>query len=144
MSQETKNKVIGKINKIRANIESFISDVNVGDLKASINLLVKDAQTDFNRLLDKDVDAVRKRLQKEKEDFEAKARKFLEEQKKEFATLQEKLDTLVKATAKLKEKRHAEAPKAQAAGTRKKVTKATTKKVATKPRATKKATKKKV
>ncbi len=143
MSEETKNKVIGKINKIKANIETFISDVNVGDLKASINLLVKDAQEDFNRLVDKDVDAVRKRLKKEKEDLEGKARKFLKAQKKEFKALQEKLDTLVKATAKLKEKRHAEDPKIQTPATRKKVTKVTTKKVPAKPRATKKATTKK-
>jgi hypothetical protein len=144
MSENTRNRVIGKINKIKANIESFISDVNVKDLKSSINLLFKDAHKDFNRLVDKDVDAVRKRLQKEKEDFEVKARKFLEAQKKEFTTLQEKLDTLVKATTKLKEKRHANAPRSQAAGTRKKTAKITNKKVTAKPRTTKKANKKKV
>lgn len=122
MSEETKNKVMGKINEIKSNIETFISDVNVNDLKASVNLMVKDAQKDFNKLVDKDLDIVRKKLQKEKNDFEAKARKFLDGHKKEIASLQSKVEKLVKATQKLSQKKSA-APKATAAGSKKKVLK---------------------
>jgi hypothetical protein len=123
MSEATNNKVIGKINAIKSNVEAFVADVKVGDLKASINSLVRDAQKDLKGLVDKDIEAVRQRLQKEKADFEAKARKFLDAQKKELATLQEKLDTLVKATAKLKKSRAAAAAKAAGPATRKKATK---------------------
>jgi hypothetical protein len=102
MSQETKNKVIGKINEIKSNIESFISEVNVDELKSSFNAIVKDAQKDFNRLVDRDLENVKKKLQKEKADFEKKAKIFLEGQRKELNTLQAKFEKLVKAGAKLK------------------------------------------
>jgi hypothetical protein len=105
MSEDTKQKVMGKINEIKSNIESFVSDINVNELKASINSMVKDAQKDLNKLIDKDLDSVKRKLQKEKDDFEAKAKKFLDGHKKELTTLQAKFDKLVKATSKLKAKK---------------------------------------
>jgi hypothetical protein len=63
---------------------------------------------------------VKKKLQKEKEDFEAKAKKFLEGQKKELATLQAKFDKLVKATAKLKAAKSSSTAKSAATTTSKK------------------------
>ena len=104
MTEETKKKMMGKINEIKSNIETFIADVNVNDLKTSFNHLVKDAQSDLNKLIDRDLDNMKKKLQKEKEEFETKAKKFLEAQKKELSILQGKFDRLVKATAKLKKR----------------------------------------
>lgn len=102
MSEETKNKVMGKINEIKSNIETFISDVNVKDLKKSFNLMIKDAQKDFKGIVERDLESVRKKLQKEKQDFELKAKKFLEGHKKELSNLQEKLDKLIKSSTKIK------------------------------------------
>ncbi len=119
MSEDTKNKVMGKINEIKSNIETFISDVNVSDLKSSFNLLVKDAQADLNKIIDRDLDNVKKKLQKEKEEFENKAKKFLESQKKELSSLQAKFDRIVKATAQLKKRPE---PKAEATS-KKRITK---------------------
>jgi hypothetical protein len=102
MSEETKNKVMGKINEIKSNIETFISDVNLSDLKNNFNLMIKDAQKDFKGLVDKDLESVKKKLQKEKKDFQVKAKNFLNDQKKELATLQAKFDKLISATSKLK------------------------------------------
>jgi len=143
MTEETKNKVMGKINEIKSNIETFISDVNVSDIKSSINVMVKDAQKDFNKLVDKDLDNVKKKLQKEKDDFEAKAKKFLEGQKKELATLQAKFDKLVKATAKLKASKAASPAKSTSGATSKKKVIKKVSKATTKPGFKAKTTKKK-
>jgi len=102
MNEGRKNRVIGKINEIKSNIETFISDVNVNDLKSSFNLMVKDAQKDFHKLMEKDLENLKKKLQTEKSEFENKAKKFLDGHKKELAVLQSKIDKLVKSTAKLK------------------------------------------
>ena len=111
MSSETKNKVIGKINKIKSNIEKFIADVNVNDLKSSLNLMVKDAQKDFNNLVEKDLEKVRKKLKKEKEDFDAKAKKFLDGYKRELSSLEDKIDKLIKAKTKLTSSKNATSKK---------------------------------
>ena len=79
---------------------------------------------------------------KEKEDFESKTKKFLEGHKKELASLQAKVDKLIKASAGKAKK--ASAKPAPAAPTRKKVIKKVAKATA-KPgfkKTTKKATKK--
>lgn len=114
MSEDTKTKVMGKINEIKSNIESFISEVNVNELKSSFNLMVKDAQKDLNKLIDKDLENVKKKLNKEKADFEMKAKKFLDGHKKELETLQAKFDKLVKATSALKVKKGPAVAKASA------------------------------
>lgn len=119
-SNETKNKVMGKISEIKSNIESFIADVNVNDLKSSLNQMMKDAQKDFNGLVNKDLESMKAKLHKEKNDFEKKAKKFLEAHKKDLNTLQAKIDKLMKATKNSK----VPAAKAPAAsGTKKKVSK---------------------
>jgi DNA anti-recombination protein RmuC len=102
MTETTKTKVKAKINEIKNNIESFMADVNINELKSSLNTIVKDAQADLNKMIDKDLENVKKVLQKEKNDFESKAKKFLDNHKKELATLQTQIDRLVKAGAKLK------------------------------------------
>ena len=96
MSEGTKNKVIGKINEIKSNVETFLADVNVKDLKSSLNLLVQDAQKDFNKLVEKDLHAVKAKLQKERADIEKKAKKFLDGHKKELDGLQAKIEKLLK------------------------------------------------
>ena len=136
MNEDAKNKVIGKINEIKSNIETFIADVNVNDLKASFNLMVKDAQNDFNKVVNRDLAEVKKKLQKERQDIEKKAKKFLDGHRKELDTLQAKIEKLIKAGAKLKGKKAPAAPKAKVPATkkqvRKKVAKASTKKVSKK------------
>jgi len=133
MSESQKDKVMGQINKIRSNIESFISDVNVNELKASLNLMVKDAQKDLTKLVDKDLGTLKTRFAKERTILEKKAKKFYEKHQKEIDALQTKFDKLIKANSK---KSPAKATSA-ATGTKKKpalskkVAKAT-KKVATK------------
>jgi len=143
MNEGRKNRVMGKINEIKSNIETFISDVNVNDLKSSFNLMVKDAQKDFNKLMNRDLEVLKKKLQKEKSDFESKAKKFLEGHKKELATLQSKVDKLIKSTAKLNSSKTTSSPKMTPSSTttKKKVIKKVAK-VATKPGFKTKATKK--
>lgn len=142
MGEDTKAKVIGKINEIKSNIETFISDVNVNELKSSLNVMIKDAQKDFSKVVDRDLENVKKKLQKEKSDFEAKAKKFLDGHKKEVAMLQSKIDKLMKATAKLRKAKAPAAKSANAPTSRKKVIKKA--KAAAKPAGfkPKKATKK--
>jgi hypothetical protein len=145
MKEDTKAKVMGKFNEIKSNIETFISDVNVNELKQSLNTMIKDAQKDFSKLVDRDVESMKKKLQKEKADIESKAKKFLDGHKKEVAMLQAKIDKLMKATAKLR-KTKVGAPKAMTPTSKKKVlkkaAKATAKNPGFKPKTTKKTTRK--
>lgn len=122
-TEDTKAKVMGKINEIKSNVQTFINDVNMTDIKASINAMVKDAQKDFHKIVDKDIAEMKKKLQKEKTQVEMKAKKFLDGHKKELNTLQAKIDKLVKSAKNVKP-----VP----------VKKVTTKKVATKKKVSKK------
>lgn len=130
-TEDTKTKVLGKINEIKENVQTFIKDVDVSEIKATLNAKVKEAQKDWNKLVDKDLADMKKKLQKEKAEVEKKAKQFLDGHKKELNSLQARIDKLVKSAKKVKA---APAKKAPAK-------KATTKKVAKK--ATKKASKKK-
>jgi hypothetical protein len=112
-TQNQKEKVLGKINEIKKNVETFISDVNVNELKESLNTMVKDAQKDFNKLVDKDLGNLKLKFQKEKTVLEKKAKKFFDNHKKEIKALQDKFDKLVK-------KNKAKAPVKSAAPTTKK------------------------
>jgi hypothetical protein len=100
--QDTKAKVIGKINELKSNIENLISQVKVAEVKNSINAMVKDAQKDFNKLVDKDLEVVKNKLIKEKADIEKKAKKFFDNHKKELNSLQAKVEKLIKANSKKK------------------------------------------
>jgi polysaccharide deacetylase 2 family uncharacterized protein YibQ len=133
--QGQKEKVMGKINEIKKNVETFIADVNVNELKESLNTMVKDAQKDFNKLVDKDLGNLKSKFQKEKSVLEKKAKKFYDNHKKEISALQNKFEKLVKKAEK-KPAAKAAAPAAKA--TKKKVSK----KVAAVKKATKKVSKK--
>lgn len=98
--QGQKEKVMNKINEIKSNIETFISDVNVNDLKDSLNTMVKDAQKDFSKLVDKDLGTLKTKFAKEKSVLEKKAKKFFDNHQKEISALQAKFDKLVKASGK--------------------------------------------
>jgi len=102
MGEQTsqKEKVMGKINEIKKNVESFIADVNVSELKETLNTMVKDAQKDFSNLVDKDLGALKKKFAKEKGDLEKKAKKFFDNHKKEISALQAKFDKMVKSSGK--------------------------------------------
>lgn len=101
-STDTKTKVLGKINELKSNVQTFINDVNVQDIKASLNAKVKEAQKDWNKLVDRDLQDMKKKLQKEKAEVEMKAKKFLQDHKKELNTLQAKIDKLVKSAKNVK------------------------------------------
>lgn len=128
-STDTKTKVMGKINELKSNVQTFINDVDVSAIKASLNAKVKEAQKDWNKLVDRDLQDMKKKLQKEKAEVEAKAKKFLDNHKKELNTLQSKIDKLVKSAKSVK------APKATKKAPTKKVI---AKKVATKKKVAKK------
>ena len=104
MSEQTqpgqKEKIMGKINEIKSNVERAIAEVNVNELKDSLNTMVKDAQKDFSKLVDKDLGNLKSKFQKEKAVLEKKAKKFFDNHKKEIQALQTKFDELVKASAK--------------------------------------------
>lgn len=135
--QGQKEKVMGKINEIKKNVETFISDVNVNDLKESLNTMVKDAQKDLSKLVDKDLGNLKSKYQKEKLVLEKKAKKFFENHKKEISALQAKFEKMVKNSGKKAAPKAAAAP---AKATKKKVSK----KVATvAKKVTKKTAKKK-
>ncbi len=101
VKEDKKTVVMGKLNEIRSNIESFVSDLNVNELKTHFNKLVQDAQKDFNRLVNKDLEQVKSKLQKEKEDVEKKAKKFLETYRRDVQNLQTRFEKLKSATVKL-------------------------------------------
>lgn len=126
-AEDTKAKVMGKINELKSNVQTFINDVNVQDIKASFNAKMKEAQKDWNKLVDRDLQDMKKKLQKEKAEVEVKAKKFLDGHKKELNMLQAKIEKLVKSAKQVK----APAKKASAK-------KATAKKVATKKKVSKK------
>jgi hypothetical protein len=132
--QGQKEKVMGKINEIKKNVESFIADVNVNELKESLNTMVKDAQKDFNKLVDKDLGNLKSKFQKEKSVLEKKAKKFYDNHKKEISALQNKFEKLVKKA----EKKPAAKAAAKVATTKKKVNK----KVVAAKKVTKKVSKK--
>jgi len=94
-----------KLNEIKNNIETFISEVNVTELKESLNTMVKDAQKDLTKLVDKDLGQLKVKFNKEKLVLEKKAKKFFDNHKKEIDSLQSKFDKLVKTNAKKIEKK---------------------------------------
>ena len=117
MSDQTtqKEKVMGKINEIKKNVETFIADVNVNELKESLNTMVKDAQKDFSNLVDKDLGVLKTKFAKEKGILEKKAKKFYEGHKKEINALQAKFEKMVKTSGKKQTPKVAKAaPKAAA------------------------------
>jgi ElaB/YqjD/DUF883 family membrane-anchored ribosome-binding protein len=95
-----KEKVMGKINEIKKNVETFIADVNVNELKESLNTMVKDAQKDFSNLVDKDLGVLKTKFAKEKGILEKKAKKFYDGHKKEINALQAKFEKMVKNAGK--------------------------------------------
>jgi hypothetical protein len=100
MPSGQKEKIIGKINKMKSNVERVMSEVNVGELKDSLNNMVKDVQKDFSKLVDKDLGNLKSKLHKEKALLEKKAKKFLDNHKKEINALQVKFEKLMKASGK--------------------------------------------
>ena len=63
-TQERKEKVKQKLTEIKTNVETFISDIKVDDLKKSFSLMMKEAQKDFNKIVDQDLEKMKKKFQK--------------------------------------------------------------------------------
>lgn len=120
-SQERTEKVKKKLGEIKSNVETFISDIKVDDLKKSFTLMMKEAQRDFNKIVDQDLDKMKKKFQKEKVEIEKKTKKFIADQKKEISALQSKLEKLVKkAPGKKTAKKAAKKTAKKATATKKK------------------------
>lgn len=128
-----------KLNEIKNKLEGFIAEVNVNELKESLNSMLKDTQKDFTKLVDKDLGQLKVKFNKEKAILEKKAKKFYDNHKKEIDGLQAKFDKLVKKNAATIEKKVPAAKKAVTKDISKKVSKVT-KKIAKKT--AKKTTKK--
>lgn len=140
-SGNKKNKMKDRFKEIRSNVESFISDINVDDLKKSFGMMMKDAENDFNKLVNKDLETMKKKLQEEKADFEQKAKKFMAEHQKELDGIQSKFKQFVAATKQAAAKtRSKKSTQKEATPKKKATTKAATPKTAA-PKAAK-ATKK--
>lgn len=117
MSDETNNStnsnastVLDAIKNVKSTVEQFTSDKNLSQVKdtvkATVKVMVKDAQRDFAALVNKDLAVVKKKFAQERTQLEkelkkqtAVAKKFIDAQKKEIATLQARLEKLVKKTA---------------------------------------------
>lgn len=117
MSDETNNStnsnastVLDAIKNVKSTVEQFTSDKNLSQVKdtvkATVKVMVKDAQRDFAALVSKDLAVVKKKFAQERTQLEkelkkqtAVAKKFIDAQKKEIATLQARLEKLVKKTA---------------------------------------------
>lgn len=129
--ENVKNNVKENVKTVKNTMETFTSEANIKQIKASVKKLVQDAQKDFSKLVDKDVAAAKKKFNAEKVllDKEVKkqtlaAKKFIAAQKKEVAALQARLEKLVGNT----KKKAAPAKKATAKKVVKKATKKVTKK----------------
>lgn len=117
MSDESNNStnsnastVLDAIKNVKSTVEQFTSDKNLSQVKdtvkATVKVMVKDAQRDFAALVNKDLAVVKKKFAQERTQLEkelkkqtAVAKKFIDAQKKEIATLQARLEKLVKKTA---------------------------------------------
>lgn len=102
--------VLDAIKNVKSTVEQFTSDKNLSQVKdtvkATVKVMVKDAQRDFAALVNKDLAVVKKKFAQERTQLEkelkkqtAVAKKFIDAQKKEIATLQARLEKLVKKTA---------------------------------------------
>ena len=132
--ENVKKNVQQNVKNVKSTFETLVNDVNVNQIKSQLKKIVKDAQADLSKMVDRDISAAKKKIAAEKSSLEKEikkqsvlAKKFIESQKKEVAALQAKLEKLVK--------------KAPAKKATKKVAKKVTKKAPAK-KATKKVTKK--
>jgi hypothetical protein len=103
--------VMDQIKKVKSNIENFAKEVDISQLQDSVKSVVKEAQKDFSKLVHKDLSDVKKKFEKEKAQIEKTlksvmnkemmhAKKFINDQKKEIAGLQSKLEKLVASKKK--------------------------------------------
>ncbi len=106
--QETENNagnpVMDALKNVRSTVETFASEGNISQLKETVKSVVKDAQKEFSGMINRDLANVKKTfaqeravLEKELKRQSASAKKFIAAQKKEIATLQGRLEKLVKA-----------------------------------------------
>jgi ABC-type transporter Mla subunit MlaD len=110
-SSDKGHSVMDSLKKVKSNIESFAKEANISQLQDSVKSMVKEAQKDFSKLVNKDLVQMKKKFDKEKAQIEktlssvmtkemASAKKFIAAQKKEINVLQNKLEKLVAAKKK--------------------------------------------
>lgn len=137
MTNET-NTVLGAIENVKKNVQDNVKTVkdtvaNIGQFKGQVKAMVKEAQGEFAKLVNKDLAIAKKKFAAEKVLLEKEvkkqtliAKKFIDAQKKEIATLQAKLEKIVAM------KKKAPAKKATKKVAKKATAKKATKKVAAK------------
>lgn len=137
MTNET-NTVLGAIENVKKNVQDNVKTVkdtvaNLGQFKGQVKAMVKEAQGEFAKLVNKDLATAKKKFAAEKILLEKEvkkqtliAKKFIDAQKKEIASLQAKLEKIVAM------KKKAPAKKATKKVAKKATAKKATKKVASK------------
>ncbi|MBY0515786.1 MAG: hypothetical protein K2P81_02680 [Bacteriovoracaceae bacterium] len=128
--ENVKKNVQANVKNVKSTVETLVHDVNVSQLKSQVKNLVKEAQKDFAKLVDRDIASAKKKFAAEKSGLEKEikkqtlmAKKFIAVQKKEITALQTKLEKLVASKKKSPAKKKA---------TKKVAVKKVTKKVAKK------------
>ena len=97
------NTVLDALKNVKTTVEQFTSDKNLAQVKdtvkATVKVMVKDAQRDFAALVNKDLAVVKKKFAQERAQLDkelkkqtAAAKKFIATQKKEISALQSRLD----------------------------------------------------
>lgn len=93
---DKKKMLIEKFSRIRSDVESFINEINVEEVKTQVNSFIQEARKDvLDKVVDKDLKEIKRRLEREKSHIEVKALRFLNKQKRELDTLQAKLDKVI-------------------------------------------------
>ncbi|MBL7665855.1 MAG: hypothetical protein JNM93_12035 [Bacteriovoracaceae bacterium] len=110
MNKQAKKTFLVNWKTLKQDIDKFIKENNIHEVKATVKKMVNKAQGDINQLVDKDVSVIKKRFQVEKKQVEKllqktlqaevkRAKSFLELQKREITKLQNKLDKISKMAA---------------------------------------------
>lgn len=106
MKEKIHENIMSSWRNIKNNISKFIHENNVHDLKGSVQKIVADAKKDISNLATKDINSLKRKIKAEKKQVEQvinqvipaevkKAKKFVQDQKREISRLQKKLESIV-------------------------------------------------
>jgi hypothetical protein len=109
--EKSSHPMMDQLKKVKSNIEHFAKEANISQLQDSVKSVVKEAQKDFSKLVNKDLVEVKKKFEKEKAQIEktfksvmtkemSAAKKFIQSQKKEISALQNRLEKLMASKKK--------------------------------------------
>lgn len=104
--------ILSTLSKVTSEVESFIQNNKMSDVKQTVADLIQTAKKDINELMDKDLKMVKKKIQDETKNVEklaetifnkeiGKIKAFVKEHKTELNSLQSTIDNIIgKQTAK--------------------------------------------